>query len=338
MVDEYLEKLQEYLLNEKADLEQEINDLQTKLQENSEFAKIIEENDRAGYESFSPRNIHPEDTEKKKELSAQKKQLEEKIAGKQDSYQTCLERLQELTEVIDYSRKVAVENRNSDTKAKDYRLSLLEIQENERQRISRELHDSTVQNLTSLVHKVELCSKLVEMDPIRCKLELITMGKTLREIINETRQMIYNLRPMSFDDIGLDVTIEHALEKLESCEAKKIDFSVEGEPYEIKQVIGITLLRIIQEACSNAIKHANASYIKVVLNYQPGQILLTVKDDGDGFDVEKFNGSVKKDNSGFGLTMMKERIYLLAGDISIESKEKEGTKISVKVPIINKEE
>lgn len=57
-----------------------------------------------------------------------------------------------------------------------------------------------------------------------------------------------------------------------------------------------------------------------------------------GFDVEKFNGSVKKDNSGFGLTMMKERIYLLAGDISIESKEKEGTKISVKVPIVNKEE
>ena len=162
--------------------------------------------------------------------------MEEKIAGKQDSYQTCLERLQELTEVIDYSRKVSVENRNSDTKAKDYRLSLLEIQENERQRISRELHDSTVQNLTSLVHKVELCSKLVEMDPIRCKLELITMGKTLREIINETRQMIYNLRPMSFDDIGLDVTIEHALEKLESSEAKKIDFSVEGEPYEIKQV------------------------------------------------------------------------------------------------------
>ena len=80
MVDEYLEKLQEYLLNEKADLEQEINDLQTKLQENSEFAKIIEENDRAGYESFSPRNIHPEDTEKRRNY------LLRKTVGREDRW------------------------------------------------------------------------------------------------------------------------------------------------------------------------------------------------------------------------------------------------------------
>ena len=166
------------------------------------------------------------------------------------------------------------------------RLKLLETQENERQRISRELHDSTVQNLTSLVHKTELCSKLIDMDKVRCKLELNIMSKTLRDIINDTRNMIYNLRPMSFDDIGLEVTIERALEKLESSETKKINFSVVGESYKINPVIGITLLRIIQEACSNAIRHADCSIIKVVLNYQPGTIILSIKDDGKGFAYE----------------------------------------------------
>ena len=221
-----------------------------------------------------------------------------------------------------------------------YRLTILETQENERQRISRELHDSTVQNLTSMVHKVELCSKLVEIDPVRCKLELVTLGKTLREIINDTRQMIYNLRPMSLDDIGLEITIERALDKLETNEAKKINFSVLGVPYKIKPVIGITLLRIIQEACSNAIKYAEPSYVKVTLQYEPNEIHLTVEDDGIGFDVEHMDTSTKKDNSGFGLSMMKERIYLLSGNITIESKINCGTKIYVTVPIVeeNKED
>ena len=226
-----------------------------------------------------------------------------------------------------------INDNNSDISDEIFRLKLLETQENERQRISRELHDSTVQNLTSLVHKTELCSKLIDMDKVRCKLELNIMSKTLRDIINDTRNMIYNLRPMSFDDIGLEVTIERALEKLESSETKKINFSVVGESYKINPVIGITLLRIIQEACSNAIRHADCSVIKVVLNYQPGTIILSIEDDGKGFVYEENECNCKADNSGFGLSMMRERVYLLSGKIDIHSKTNAGTKIQVEVPI-----
>ena len=105
---------------------------------------------------------------------------------------------------------------NRNTLEEEGTIRPLETQENERQRISRELHDSTVQNLTAMVHMTELCSKLVDMDPIRCKLELNKMIKNLGEIIDDTRKMIYNLRPMSFDDIGLDITIERTLDKLGS--------------------------------------------------------------------------------------------------------------------------
>lgn len=328
MVKTYLEKLQSDFLEEKVTLEKEINDLQIRVKENVEFVRLLEENNDTAYASFSPREVNPKNKVKIQELNKEKKEMEKQLEQLQEQYAECVGKLQELSEVL-HSLQLSATEQDISTAAEreKYRLTILETQENERQRISRELHDSTVQNLTSMVHKVELCSKLVEMDPIRCKLELITLGKTLREIINDTRQIIYNLRPMSFDDIGLEVTIERALDKLETNEAKKVDFSVMGEPYKIKPVIGITLLRIIQEACSNAIKHAEPSYIKVTLQYEPNEIQLTVEDDGIGFDMEHMDTSTKKDNSGFGLSMMKERIYLLSGNINIESKIDCGTKI-----------
>ena len=113
---------------------------------------------------------------------------------------------------------------------------------------------------------------------------------------------------------------------------------MEGTPYQLKPIIGITLLRIIQEACSNAICHANPTLIHVLLRYEQGAITVIVEDDGTGFDVHILDERPRDDNSGFGMSMMKERVYLLSGSIQIDSKIGVGTKIIVKVPISNKEE
>lgn len=339
MVCDYLEKLLNEYLEEKLDIEQEIHHLQIKLKENMEFIKMLEENDNSSYESFTPRGTNLKNQDKILELKDEQKDILEKLSVMKEKQGESIEKLDELQSVI----KVAKSNRALKEKCTDmdnesYRLTLLETQENERQRISRELHDSTVQNLTGLVHKTELCSKLIEMDPIRCKLELTMMSRTLREIINDTRQMIYNLRPMSFDDIGLDITIERTIDKIRSMDSKNITFSVEGEPYELKPVIGITLLRIIQEACNNAVKYSEASIISVKLNYEEESIIVSIEDNGNGFDIENLGVENRKDNSGFGLSMMKERVYLLSGTIDIFSKINEGTKITVSVPVIKKEE
>lgn len=267
------------------------------------------------------------------------KELEEAIQQETDYHTQQMERVEEAAKVLRQAKAdVACRCDRNTLEEERYHTSLLETQENERQRISRELHDSTVQNLTAMVHMAELCSKLVDMDPIRCKLELSKMIKNLREIIDDTRKMIYNLRPMSFDDIGLDITIERTLDKLEATGTKKIHFVVEGTPYQLKPIIGITLLRIIQEACSNAICHANPTLIHVLLRYEQGAITVIVEDDGTGFDVHILDERPRDDNSGFGMSMMKERVYLLSGSIQIDSKIDVGTKIVVKVPISNKEE
>lgn len=338
MVVSYLEKLQSEYMQEKLDAEKALSDLQVHLRENVEFIKLLEETNDPNYESFTPREVNSKNKMKILELREEQKSIQELIEQQKVYLSECEDKLEELRNIISEAKRIMVGNENQkEMMTESYRVTLLETQENERQRISRDLHDYTVQNLTSLVHKTELCSKLVDMDPVRCKLELSTMSKTLRDIINDTRQMIYNLRPMSFDDIGLDVTIERALDKLESTEQKKIRFSVEGETYEIKPVIGITLLRIIQEACSNAIRYADASMIQVVLKYDEEGISVRIEDDGKGFDITQVKKD-RDDNSGFGLSMMRERVYLLSGNIEIESIVGEGTKIFVSVPIKNKEE
>lgn len=338
MVITYLEKLQEEYLQEKLESEKELNRLQLKSRETEQFILLLEETNDPNYESFTPREVNSRNKKKILELEEEQKEIQKSIAQEKLNFDACQEKLAELEQVIKEAKKTAARNEQDIFNNEKYRASVLETQENERQRISRELHDSTVQNLTSMVHKTELCSKLVEMDPLRCKLELTTMSKTLREIINDTRQMIYNLRPMSFDDIGLDITIERALDKLEYSETRTIHFSVEGEPYQIKPIIGITLLRIIQEACSNAIRHADPTLIQVILKYEEDDISVVITDDGTGFDVEANGTNFREDNSGFGLSMMKERVYLLSGTIRIESEIGKGTSITVKVPIRNKED
>ena len=340
MVISYLERLQSEYLDQKLEFEKSIAALEINLKEKIEFAKILEDSSDSTYESFTPREVNSKNKIRIKELKEQEKDIQQQISEEKIKYGKCLEKLDEIASVIKVAKTsfISKEEKDETMDNEIYRLTLLETQENERQRISRELHDSTVQNLTSMVHKTELCSKLIDMDPIRCKLELTMMSRTLREIINDTRQMIYNLRPMSFDDIGLDITIERALDKLQNSEAKNIGFTVVGEPYKIKPVIGITLLRIIQEACNNAIKYAEASLISVKLVYNKEEVIISIEDDGKGFDVENLDTENRKDNSGFGLSMMKERVYLLSGNIEITSKVNAGTKIKVSVPIVNKEE
>lgn len=94
--------------------------------------------------------------------------------------------------------------------------------------------------------------------------------------------MIYNLRPMSFDDIGFNITVERALDKLRNSNNIRCNFKTSGDEYMVDSLVSLTLLRVIQEACSNSIKHGHAKEINVSLKYEPKSLTLTIKDDGDG--------------------------------------------------------
>ena len=213
------------------------------------------------------------------------------------------------------------------------KFNILEIQEKDRQRIARDLHDSTVQNLTSLIHKTELCSRLVDIDPTRTRLELNTMSITLKAVINEIREIIYNLKPMSLDDLGLITTIERFINQLMMCHDIKIKFTHNNEKSNLLPVIKLSIYRMIQEACNNAIKHSEANNIDVNLKFYDKSITITVKDNGRGFDLDNKKDYILSDYHGYGLPIMKERVYLLSGTMNIQSGLNKGTIVTITIPI-----
>lgn len=341
MVIEYLEKIRFELAQDRIKLKKEQDNAEIKLKENMKFIERLKEEDEQNFDAFSPRKQNFSLREEIKQLEEERLHLLDEFTLKKNLLVSIDSKFCELNSVL----KIAKQQEAADKQIMDqnlkndefFKLKLLETQENERQRIARELHDSSVQSLTSLVHKTELCSKLVDLDLIRCKLELSSMSKVIRKIIEEMRQMIYDLRPMSFDDIGFDITVERELIKIQN-QGICTNYSVEGEVYEINPVITLTLLRVIQEACNNAVKHANPTMISVKIYYETDGIEIIVEDDGIGFEVEEQTNEIREDYTGFGLSTMKERIYLLSGQMKIESKVGVGTKIIIDVPTINKEE
>lgn len=216
-------------------------------------------------------------------------------------------------------------------------LHILEMQENERQRIARDLHDSTVQVLANLVHKCEICSKVMDVDSVRAKLELEIMTKTLRETISDMRNIIYDLRPMSFDDLGFDITITRIINKIKESTDMNVELKIVGDVYKLESVIEITLIRIIEEASTNSIKYSNGKNLEIIIEYRENSIHLEISDDGDGYVLDEILKPEENNYNGFGITMMKERVFLLSGEITIDSKIKEGTKIVIDIPIINME-
>lgn len=211
---------------------------------------------------------------------------------------------------------------------------VVESQERERQRIARDIHDSVVQTMTGLVHKSEFCTKVMDKDPLRAKLELEVINNMVRNCIDELRAIIYDLRPMSFDDLGIDVTLNRVIERCKLNTDMNITYTIEGEPYQLKSVVALSIIRIIQEACNNSIKYSKGKNIKMQLIYSKNDITLIHEDDGVGFDFNK-PSNITENNTGFGISSLKERVFLLGGKISFSSNNNGvGTVIKVIIPTL----
>lgn len=210
----------------------------------------------------------------------------------------------------------------------DERLNILSIQEEERQRIARDLHDVCLQNLAHLVHKIELSSLYIDKDPIQAKLELAMVGRSMKEIIEDIRNTIYDLRPMTFDDLGFKETVERLCYSLK----QKSDLNVVADVDEIQinnDIELMTIYRIIQECCSNAINHSGGTEVAITLRNLPSMYKITVKDNGKGFVLSDVKG--KRDHH-YGLTILNERVKLLNGKLSIDSIPDKGTIVTIQIP------
>lgn len=279
---------------------------------------------------FNPNYSLEEDERKNNDLKLKVEKIKKENEVLQDRINSIENKIDEMDSMMNKIKNESptVDVNNCDD---DYKIEILRSQESERKRIARDIHDTVIQKLTNMIHKSEFTLKIMDADIIRAKLELMTMTNSLRDTIEEMRNIIYDLRPMAFDDIGIEVIIERELLKIKE-EGIKLEYTVIGDNSNVDQIVQITLIRIIQEACNNALKHSNFTEFCVKIIYNEDSIEVYIKDNGKGFEVLNNNGIIYETKSGFGLSMMKERIYLLSGLINFDSGTDKGTQIYVKVP------
>lgn len=208
-------------------------------------------------------------------------------------------------------------------------LSILNIQEEERQRIAMELHDTSLQTLAHLIQQVDLASIYMDQDIVKSKLELAEVKQNIKTVIEEIRNTIFDLRPMSFDDLGIEETIQRYIQYVNKDQAFEIHTEI-GNIDTTYYIIMANIYRIIQECISNAVKHSGGDEIYFKCYSKDKVCYIEIVDNGKGFIDGEFEQDGQKH---FGLSVVKERVMILGGKIQIFSEIDKGTKISIVIPL-----
>ena len=334
MSDKSYDSLQEMYraFSEEAEgLEKKLQDNLFSISEIDKYLQSIYEQEEDDFKVFSPRNVgtvYREDIEKHKEekykLENDNKSLYSRL-NKLNSYRETLHAAIEKMDMMSVESEGILS-----LKQEKRNLQILDIQEKERQRIARDIHDTSLQNLTHLVHEVELASIYMDKDIIQAKLELAGIKKNLKSVIEEMRSTIFDLRPMHFDDLGLQETFSQLFDHLKEINTA-FDFDVNIEEIDFhNDLVSMTVFHAVQEASVNAIRHSGGNKLKVSIQNKEGFCDILIADNGSGFSIEE---AEEKDEKHFGISVMKERIHLLGGQICFSSTPEQGTEIRMQIPI-----
>jgi two-component system sensor histidine kinase DegS len=208
-------------------------------------------------------------------------------------------------------------------------------QEEERKRVAREIHDGPAQSMANVVLRAEFCEKLVVNNRERVVDELRDLKTVVKESLQEIRRIIFNLRPMTLDDLGLVPTIKRYIAELKEREGFGVQLEVHGEEKRLINTYEVALFRLIQESLNNARKYAQAKNVVVSITTTDSAIKVKIADDGRGFDLPKILSEVAG-KASFGVLSMKERIELLNGKITIDTAIGAGTNITAELPLDQK--
>jgi signal transduction histidine kinase len=200
----------------------------------------------------------------------------------------------------------------------------------ERLRIARELHDSVQQDLLGLTMQIKATERLLDSDPEKARAALSLASAMVRRSQTETHRAVWDLRGSANELSDVVTALSEVLNGLKTEDGAEIEFSFEGERRPLSAVIETQLLRVAQEAVTNAIKHARASRIVVELWFSDARITLKVRDDGRGFDADHAPSAT---TGHFGLTGMRERAIKLEADLRVTSRPGQGTAVQLDVPL-----
>lgn len=212
-------------------------------------------------------------------------------------------------------------------------IKVLEAQEEERRRLSRDIHDGPAQSIANIVLKAEICRTLMNKDVQEGLDELEKLKESVRNTLMDIRKIIYDLRPMSIDDLGLIPTLRRYGHEFSQENKIKVTIETNKITEEVEKIIEIAVFRLTQEIFNNIQKHAEATEVKLDLKFGSKYLSLEVQDNGVGFDFESTYNRAKKEQQSFGLVGIFERVKQLHGTIKYDSRPSKGTTVYIEIPV-----
>ncbi|WP_078543831.1 sensor histidine kinase [Litchfieldia alkalitelluris] len=299
----------------------------------SNFNEFTEDQIREAYEKAHALQIqYTMIQQKEKQLRERRDDIERRLIGVRETIDRADHLVSQISVVLNYLNsdiRQMGEIIESAKQKQEFGLKIIEAQEEERKRLSREIHDGPAQMLANVMMRSQLIDKVFrERGSEEAMKEISDLRTMVRSALYEVRRIIYDLRPMALDDLGLVPTLKKYLETIEEYNnSTKIIFVNLGLEKRLLLKYEVALFRLVQEAVQNALKHANAKEIFVKIQIAKTNVTVIIKDNGRGFDVNE-----KKEKS-FGLMGMRERVELLEGHMTIDTNIGGGTIIMIQVPI-----
>ena len=204
---------------------------------------------------------------------------------------------------------------------------LVNAQETERQRLSRQMHDGPAQALSNFILQTEIAMRLFDIDAVQARAELNSLKASAMGTFQKVRNFIFELRPMMLDDLGLVPTVRRYSDAFKEQMGLDINVTVTGNERRLEPYLEVMLFRAIQELLGNAARHSQGSVVKVMLDMGEERVRVSVDDNGRGFDPE-----VVQQGSSLGLKLIRERAEMLGGSFEMDSAIGKGARISFAVP------
>ena len=327
---------------------QEQQEKQNLVKVSSNFQEYSEEKVRESYEAV--KNVQVSlgvEREKEANLRSQRDKMELRLRG----LQTMLAQAEHLAlavgSVLSYhSTQVngVIWKIEAVQKEKFVGARIIKAQEEERYRISREMHDGPAQDLANLILQTSIAEKLVDYDPDEAKRTLQELRQQMRDCLGSVRQVIFDMRPMALDDLGLTAALNQLIGRIASRGTLAIDFSVDGKVYELPKHVEIAIFRIVQESLNNVVNHAETDKVRVRLLFSPNALSVLIEDNGKGFNPEEREkkeahladgdgaDGEPAEEARFGLLGMRERAKIIGAELNITSAAGEGTRVHLRVP------
>src|SRR5438552_10078034 len=303
------------------------------VRDQAEESRVVEKHLLNNLKQFSPSEVQETfGNIRETQLSVERVQIEyEALATRRAELKDQGQFLRSASQILADLQRMYGENgahaapADGDKQFRDASRQVFQIIEEERMRIARDMHDGPAQSMSNLVLQAEVLERLVKK-PDALLSELQEFKNSVRNALDETRQLIFELRPMTLDDLGLVPTLRRYGREYTDQHGILVRLRVVGEERRLPGNVEGTMFRIIQEALTNAYKHSQARTVELELTLSGERVDASVRDDGVGFDIRATEAGLDA-NRNLGLLSMRERCELEGGVLEIKSQPGKGTEI-----------